>query len=89
MLLTDHYPFNGNTREQCLNNYYNCSLSFAELEKICPEDIECRSLLLQLLNFNPNDRPSINNILQHSWFSNDYYSDYETDSDCSFEDEMI
>jgi len=71
VMLTDSFPFVGETREETLGNYFLNRVSLTELEYVCPEDSACRSLVSMMLHKDPKLRPSVNEILQHEWFMND------------------
>lgn len=68
VMLTDSLPFDGISHEETLGNYFTSKVSLKELEMVCPNDYSCHSLIKQMLQKNPLDRPSISQILQHEWF---------------------
>jgi len=68
VLLTGTFPFEGDSQEEAMSNYFASRLSFNEFDSLYPRDTECRHLLTRLLTRNPSTRPSVSEILNHSWF---------------------
>lgn len=69
-MLTNNFPFDGNSEKEILGNYFMSNISLKELEVVCPDDVSCHALLSSMLHKNPEMRPSIMDVLQHEWFLN-------------------
>ena len=69
-MLTNNFPFDGNSEREILGSYFMSNISLKELEVVCPDDVSCHALLSSMLHKNPEMRPSIMEVLQHEWFLN-------------------
>ena len=59
-------PFNGNDREMLMSNICNVRISWPNNKKI---DGDVKDLISLILQQNPNNRPSLNEIIKHNFFA--------------------
>lgn len=67
VLLCGYAPFPGKRREQIFNNIKSGKYDFHHDEWNNVSD-ECKALIEKMLKLDPNDRPTINEILCDKWF---------------------
>ena len=71
MMITGSYPYAGNTREECLQNYFEHNLNFDELRTALPDDEDCYDLLTRILCKDTTARATIDDIFVHPWLCSD------------------
>jgi serine/threonine protein kinase len=69
-LLTGRYLFGGNSRNEVLRHNEKCDLS-SKKKYVINVSENGQSLLFQMLNSDPNQRPTARDVLNHPWFSDE------------------
>jgi calcium-dependent protein kinase len=78
LMSTGFFPFSGDSIDEIMVNIKNDRI---KLDKLKNGNLnkELKDLIKSMLNFDPKKRPSVSEILQHPWFTNDLFDD-QTDT---------
>lgn len=85
LMSTGYFPFNGNSVEDVMNNIKQGRIKFDKLKNV---NKELKDLVKTMLIRDNKKRPSIDQILNHSWFTSDLFDD-QTDTNQKYIDQNI
>lgn len=85
LMSTGYFPFNGNCVEEVMSNIKSGRIKFDKLKNV---NKELKDLVKEMLNPDAHKRPSIEQILNHPWFTSDLFDD-QTDTNQKYIDQNI
>lgn len=85
LMCTGYFPFNGNGVEEVMSNIKLGRIKFDKLKNV---NKELKDLVKEMLNPDAHKRPSIEEILNHPWFTSDLFDD-QTDTNQKYIDQNI
>lgn len=85
LMSTGYFPFNGNCIEEVMNHIKSGRIKLDKLKNV---NKELKDLVKEMLNQDAHKRPTIEQILNHPWFTSDLFDD-QTDTNHKYIDQNI